>query len=309
MADRFPLIVNAVSQKIEELISGDNLELTGNGIIISGDLGSGKYLKSNGTTVFWDSPGDVYLDQAQTITNKTIESSFLSGTTNTFTNIPNSALDNNGITINGNLIPLGGSATTPNDNTTYSISAVDGIANQKIIRLTDSGSVTDDVSIAVAAYTGTLPADHKVANLYIDRSGDQITLSASAEDKDTITRLAASGGILQSGDITFAAGAFTTVQQSGATITISGENDNTITRITESVSGGGSLVSGDVFFTSGSTNLTIAQTGNTFEFDSVDTISRLRATGANGGSYFSGDFDLIPGTNVDLVQSKQYSNN
>ena len=303
MADRFPLIVNAVSQKIEELISGDNLELTGNGIIISGDLGSGKYLKSNGTTVFWDSPGDVYLDQAQTITNKTIESSFISGTTNTFTNIPNSALDNNGITINGNLIPLGGSATTPNDNTTYSISAVDGVANQKIIRLTDSGSVTDDVSIAVEAYTGNLPADHKVANLYIDRSGDQITLSASAEDKDTITRLAASGGILQSGDITFAAGAFTTVQQSGATITISGENDNTITRITESVSGGGSLVSGDVFFTSGSTNLTIAQTGNTFEFDSVDTISRLRATGANGGSYFSGDFDLIPGTNVDLVQS------
>lgn len=303
MADRFPLIVNETSRRIEEIVSGDNLELTGNGIIISGDLGSGKYLKSNGTTVFWDSPGNVYLDQAQTITNKTIESSFISGTTNTFTNIPNSALDNNGITINGNLISLGGSATTPNDNTTYSISAVDGVTNQKIIRLTDSGSVTDDVSIAVEAYTGNLPADHKVANLYIDRSGDQITLSASAEDKDTITRLAASGGILQSGDITFTAGAFTTVQQSGATITISGENDNTITRITESVSGGGSLVSGDVFFTSGSTNLTIAQTGNTFEFDSVDTISRLRATGSNGGSYFSGDFDLIPGTNVDLVQS------
>ena len=303
MADRFPLIVNAVSQKIEELISGDNLELTGNGIIINGDLGSGKYLKSNGTTVLWDSPGDVYLNQSQTITNKTIESSFISGTTNTFTNIPNSALNNNGITINGNLIPLGGTATTPNDNTTYSISAVDGVANQKIIRLTDSGSVVDDVSIAVASYTGTLPNDHKVANIYIDRSGDQITLSASAEDKDTITRLAASGGILQSGDITFAAGAFTTVQQSGATITISGENDNTVTRITESVSGGGALVSGDVFFTSGSTNLTIAQTGSTFEFDSVDTISRLRATGTNGGSYFSGDFDLIPGTNVDLVQS------
>ena len=51
MANRFPLIVNAVSQKIEELISGDNLELTGNNIVISGDTGSGKYLTSDGTVV------------------------------------------------------------------------------------------------------------------------------------------------------------------------------------------------------------------------------------------------------------------
>ena len=41
MADRFPLIVNSTSRKIEELISGDNLELTGNGLIISGDSGAG----------------------------------------------------------------------------------------------------------------------------------------------------------------------------------------------------------------------------------------------------------------------------
>ena len=306
MADRFPLIVNETSRRIEELISGDNLELTGNGIVISGDLGAGKYLKSDGTQVLWDAPGDVYLTQNQTITNKTLESSFLSGNTNTFTDIPNSALINSEITINGTAISLGGSATTPNDNTTYAISAQDGTnASQKVIRLSAGGSGTgdDDISIAVEAYTGTLPADHKVANLYIDRSGDQITLSASAEDKDTITRVAASGGVLLTGDVTFDAGAFTTVQQSGSTITISGENDNTITRVTETVSGNGTLVSGDVFFTSGSTNLTIAQTGNSFEFDSVDTISRLRATGGNGGSYFSGDFDLIPGTNVDLVQA------
>ena len=38
MADRFPLIVNAVSQKIEELVSGDNLDLTGNNIVISGKM-------------------------------------------------------------------------------------------------------------------------------------------------------------------------------------------------------------------------------------------------------------------------------
>ena len=73
MADRFPLIVNSVSKKIEELVSGDNLDLTGNGIIVSGDTGASKYLTSNGTTVFWDSPGDVYLTQNQTVTNKTFE--------------------------------------------------------------------------------------------------------------------------------------------------------------------------------------------------------------------------------------------
>ena len=60
MADRFPLIVNAVSKKIEELVAGDNLELTGNGIVISGDSGAGKYLTSDGTTVSWGTPGDVY---------------------------------------------------------------------------------------------------------------------------------------------------------------------------------------------------------------------------------------------------------
>ena len=57
MADRFPLIVNAVSKKIEELVSGDNLDLTGNGIVIGGDTGNGKYLTSNGSTVFWGTPG------------------------------------------------------------------------------------------------------------------------------------------------------------------------------------------------------------------------------------------------------------
>ena len=100
MADRFPLIVNAVSKKIEELVAGDNLELTGNGIVISGDSGAGKYLTSDGTTVSWGTPGDVYLTQTQTLTNKTIESSIISGSLNTITNLPNSALINSGITIN-----------------------------------------------------------------------------------------------------------------------------------------------------------------------------------------------------------------
>jgi len=62
MADRFPLAVNYSSRKIEEFVSGDNLDLTGNGIIINGDVGvSGQYLKSTGAGLIWDDPGDVYL--------------------------------------------------------------------------------------------------------------------------------------------------------------------------------------------------------------------------------------------------------
>ena len=79
MADRFPLIVNSVSKKIEELVSGDNLDLTGNGLVVSGSTGAGKYLSSNGNTVFWGDPGDVYLTQTQTLTNKTFETCVLSG--------------------------------------------------------------------------------------------------------------------------------------------------------------------------------------------------------------------------------------
>ena len=97
MADRFPLIVNSVSKKIEELVSGDNLDLSGNGIIVNGDTGSGKYLSSDGTVVFWDNPGDVYLTQTQTLTNKTLEQTILDGSVNSLSNIPNSALSNSTI--------------------------------------------------------------------------------------------------------------------------------------------------------------------------------------------------------------------
>ena len=154
MADRFPLIVNAVSQKIEELVSGDNLDLTGNNIVISGNNGNGKYLTSDGTAVFWGDPGDVYLTQTQTLTNKTFEGCTIVATLNTITNIPNNSLVNSQITVNGTAIALGGSVTTPDNNTTYAISAQDGAgAAQKIIRLTSGGNagagVDDDITLSL----------------------------------------------------------------------------------------------------------------------------------------------------------------
>lgn len=52
MANKFPLIADGSA--IKELPSGDNLDLTGSGISISGGQGtSGQVLQSNGSTVVW----------------------------------------------------------------------------------------------------------------------------------------------------------------------------------------------------------------------------------------------------------------
>ena len=207
MADRFPLIVNAISKKIEEIVSGDNLELTGNGIVVSGDTGAGKYLTSNGSTVFWDSPGDVYLTQTQTLTNKTLETSVISGSVNTITNIPNSALVNSGISINGITISLGGTVTTPDNNTTYTISAEDGLSSSsKVIRLTSGGNsgagVNDDIILSVGS-PSSVPTGSNTLSLFLDRSGETITLSGHVVDNNTITTINAPGGSATSGAIDF----------------------------------------------------------------------------------------------------------
>jgi hypothetical protein len=280
MADRFPLIVNSTSKKIEELISGDNLDLSGNGISISGSTGTaGQYLKSTGTGLLWDNPGNVYLTEVQTLTNKTIESSIISGQTNTFTFIPNSALVNSSITVNGTAIALGGTVVTPDNNTTYSISAQDGgNAATKVIRLTSGGNagagVDDDVSLVAGA------------NVSLSRTGDAITINSSYVDTNTITRVAASGGVLVSGDVTIAAAGAASVSQVGQTITVSATDTNTITRLRGTAAG--TYTSGDLqLLASGATS--VSQSGSDITISSTDTITRVRGT---GGTLTSGDITI-----------------
>ena len=195
MADRFPLIVNETSKKIEELVSGDNLDLTGNGIVVGGDSGAGKYLSSDGSTVFWDTPGDVFLSATQTLSNKTLTLCTISGSQNTITNIPNSGLVNSSITINSISVALGGSVTTPNDNTTYGISAVDsaGGATEKIVRLTGSDSVESDVIFRVSA-PSSIPSGSNALSLAISRDGSALVLSGTVVDNNTITTLQSDSG-------------------------------------------------------------------------------------------------------------------
>ena len=286
MADRFPLIVNAVSQKIEELVSGDNLDLTGNAISISGDTGATKYLTSDGVSVFWGEPGNVYLTQTQSLTNKTFEQCTISGTNNTLSNIANTALVNSSININGQPVSLGGSAVTPNDDTTYTISAGDGgSATEKILTLSSSAGINDSVTFAVGTPV-SVPAGSNALSLEISRQGNSIVFAGTVVDTDTVTTIqSSSGGSPQSGAITIAAGNFTTVTQSGTTITIDGENTDTITQLRATI--GQTLAPGKfTFLSSGASSVAQGIDGNgdaTITYSSVDTVTRLR--GGTTGTY------------------------
>ena len=147
MANRFPLVINNSSALVGELIEGDSINLQLSGIFDGSTTGSlGQVLTSTGVAgVQWSRAADVFVDDTQTLLNKSFGSSTFDGTTNTFLNIPNSGLANSSIEINGNTISLGGVVVTPNDNdnTTYGISIQDGsTTEQKALRLTAGGTGT-----------------------------------------------------------------------------------------------------------------------------------------------------------------------
>lgn len=295
MADRFPLIVNEVSRKIEEIVAGDKLELTGNGIIISGDAGAGKYLKSDGSTVFWESPGDVYLTQSQTVSNKTFEQCVINANDNTVANLPNTALVNSGITINGATIALGGLVTTPNDDTKFSLSAVDGIdATEKNIRITGTDSSTSDVILKQGN------------NVTLTRNTNEIVITSSYVDTDTVTSIqAASGGAAQTGVISIAGTGSTTVSQDTGTktITINSSYIDTVTRLRAGT--GNVFNSGDfTFLQGGATTLAQSVDGNgdpTITVSSTDTVTRIK--GGAAGTLTSGDITFSGGTNTTISQA------
>lgn len=104
MADRFPLIVDEVSRRIEELVSGDNLNLTDNGISIDGGVGvNGQFLQSTGSKVIWAFPENTVtkIKAGNTGTFISGEISFVAGPSG------NISIDQNGgiITIDSVLFP------------------------------------------------------------------------------------------------------------------------------------------------------------------------------------------------------------
>jgi len=191
MADNYPLKVNNVSRRIEEYNVGDNVNLTGNNIIADSSLGAAEqYLKSDGTKVVWDNPGDVYLVGAQTLDSKTLTNTTLVGASNPGVVLENSNLVNSTITINGTPVPLGGSVASADSNTTYVYTAADGIGSTKLLRLTSAGT-----NAGVIQDIGLVPG----SNVTITRATNTLTISAT----DTNTTYSAGNGLSLSGTTFF----------------------------------------------------------------------------------------------------------
>ena len=191
MADNYPLKVNDVSRRIEEYNVGDNVNLTGNNIIADSSLGAAEqYLKSDGTKVVWDNPGDVYLVGAQTLDSKTLTNTTMVGASNPGVVLENSNLVNSTITINGTPVPLGGSVASADSNTTYLYTAADGIGSTKLLRLTSAGTgagVIQDIALVPGS------------NVNITRATNTLTISAT----DTNTTYSAGNGLSLSGTTLF----------------------------------------------------------------------------------------------------------
>lgn len=102
-------------------------------------------------------PNALTTDGTQTLTNKTI-----SGANNTLTNIPNNALTNSSITVNGSAVSLGGSVTIVTGPTSSAVSS-------NITMAANNNYFVD----TTAARTLTLPASlPRRYNRYIRRNRD-----------------------------------------------------------------------------------------------------------------------------------------
>ena len=159
----------------------------------------------------------------------------------------NSSLINDSITVNGSPVALGGSVTVASENTTYSIAVADGTGVEtKIIRLTGSDSSTNDISIIAGS------------NMSISRSGDEIELSSSFTDTDTVTTIQSdTGGTAQTGAIRFKGTGGATISQDTVNkiITVNSVDTNTVTRLRAGT--GNVLASGDfTLLAGGATTLT-----------------------------------------------------
>jgi hypothetical protein len=102
-----------------------------------------------------------------TLTNKSI-----SGAANTVTNLPNSALTNNTITINGNTVSLGGSVTIGTGGTSQSLTFGSGVTGGVYTSFNGSTAVTVSVDPTV---TATLTGTQTLTNKTISGASNTIT--------------------------------------------------------------------------------------------------------------------------------------
>jgi len=152
-------------------------------------------------------------------------SSQISGVTNTQLagSIANAKLSNSSITINGSAISLGGSVTTPNDNTQLTTEAV-----QDIVGGMFSGNTETRISATYQDGDGTidLVVNDMTAN---DNTQNTTTLSFVDSSNDIILRNTTGGAGSGTDDIKFVAGSNITLTHTDAdNITITATDTNTV---------------------------------------------------------------------------------
>jgi len=199
-----------------------------NSALVAG-TGLDKTYNDNANTITIDIDSTVTTnDGSQTLTNKTI-----SGTSNSLSNIPNNALDYDSITINGEVVALGGSTTIDalpsqtgqngkyltTDGADASWSTIDLSSKQDVVAgVSDSeigylSNVTSDIQsqidskapIASPTFTGTVSGvtASMVGLGNVDNTSDANKPVSTATQSALDARLALSGGTM-TGDITLA---------------------------------------------------------------------------------------------------------
>jgi hypothetical protein len=166
-----------------------NSQLSNNGYTFTINGNSTAY--ELGSTINIPVYGDVYATSSQTLANKTFTDcsfSFANATGNTIVSIPNNALINKGLTINGDFYELGDTVNIvggggSDTNTTYTISSTDwsengaNNPNKKAIALTGSDSSNSNIILVAGD------------RLQIERdaTSGEITLNATEVNTDTDT--------------------------------------------------------------------------------------------------------------------------
>jgi hypothetical protein len=133
----------------------------------AGTFTAGNGLTLTGTVFSIDTTITSDLSTAQTLTNKSI-----SGSANTLTNIPNNALSNSAITINGTSTSLGGSRTLGSDD------IAEGSTNKYFTDERAQDAVGNSVGTGLA-YNDTTGAISNSGVTSLAGTADQITASAS----------------------------------------------------------------------------------------------------------------------------------
>ena len=244
MANRFPLIGNSVTKRLEELATGDNLNLSQSGIYDGVGVGNeGQILYSTGDGVEWANvPAEIdttYSIGAEDGTDgkKIIRLTDVNLVTDDVTLVPGTNI----------------SLSRSNDEITINATYIDNDTITSIKGGSAGSFVTGDVTISPSG------------SVFITQAGNTITIGAS--DTNTITRLkGGSSGSFVTGDVTITASGASSASQAGNTINII--STDTITRIKGGASG--SFTTGDVTFTGGAAT-TVSQNGQTVTVSSPNT--------------------------------------